>query len=202
MPGPIRVRFAPSPTGALHVGGARTAIYNWAFARRNGGVFILRIDDTDRERSTAQNTGQILRSLEWLGIDWDEGPEIGGPFGPYFQTQRSRNYTAALEHMKAAGSAYPCFCSAEGLEAKRAAGRVAEGVPGYDRTCRRLDPATVAARLAAGEPHVWRLAVPADRGDIIVDDRVRGETVFSASAMDDFVLARWHSHLQLRHRGR
>ncbi len=86
MPDPVRVRFAPSPTGALHVGGARTAIYNWAFARRNGGTFILRIDDTDSERSTAENTAQILRSLRWLGIDWDEGPEVGGPFGPYFQT--------------------------------------------------------------------------------------------------------------------
>lgn len=190
MPDPVRVRFAPSPTGALHVGGARTAIYNWAFARRNGGVFILRIDDTDPERSTAENTAQILRSLEWLGIDWDEGPEVGGPFGPYFQTERAQNYAAALEHMKASGSAYPCFCSTEELEAKRASARAAEGVLGYDRTCRRLDSATVAARLAAGEPHVWRLAVPEDRGGIIVDDPVRGETAFPASAMDDFVLAR------------
>ena len=190
MPVPVRVRFAPSPTGALHVGGARTAIYNWAFARRNGGAFILRIDDTDPERSTAQNTAQILRSLAWLGIDWDEGPEVGGQFGPYFQTQRSSNYAAALEHMKATGSAYPCFCSTEELEAKRVAARAAEGALGYDRTCRGLDSETVAARLAAGEPHVWRLAVPADRGDILVNDQVRGETVFSASAMDDFVLAR------------
>ncbi len=190
MPNRIRVRFAPSPTGALHVGGARTAIYNWAFARRNGGAFILRIDDTDLERSTAQNTAQILRSLEWLGIDWDEGPEVGGSFGPYFQTQRSQNYTAALEHMKATGSAYPCFCSTVELEVKREAARTAEGVAGYDRSCRRLDPAIVAARLAAGESHVWRLAVPADRGDIVVDDQVRGETVFPASAMDDFVLVR------------
>jgi glutamyl-tRNA synthetase len=190
MPNPVRVRFAPSPTGALHVGGARTAIYNWAFARHNGGVFVLRIDDTDPERSTAQNTAQILRSLEWLGIDWDEGPEVGGPFGPYFQTQRTQNYTAALEHMKTGDSAYPCFCSAEELETKRVVSRAAEAVLGYDRTCRRLDSAVVAARLAAGEPHVWRLAVPADRGDIIVDDQVRGETVFPASAMDDFVLAR------------
>ncbi len=86
----VRVRFAPSPTGALHVGGARTAIYNWAFARRTGGVFILRIDDTDPERSIEANTKQILRSLEWLGLDWDEGPEVGGAFGPYFQTERGR----------------------------------------------------------------------------------------------------------------
>jgi glutamyl-tRNA synthetase len=190
MSASVRVRFAPSPTGALHVGGARTAIYNWAFARRTGGTFILRIDDTDPERSTAQNTAQILRSLEWLGIDWDEGPEVGGPFGPYFQTQRTQNYAAALERMKATGGAYPCFCSTEELEAKRASARAAEGALGYDRTCRRLDSDTVAARLAGGEPHVWRFAVPEDRGDIIVHDPVRGETVFPASAMDDFVLAR------------
>jgi glutamyl-tRNA synthetase len=190
MPDAVRVRFAPSPTGALHVGGARTAIYNWAFARRTGGAFVLRIDDTDPGRSTTENTAQILRSLEWLGLDWNEGPEVGGPFGPYFQTQRAANYSAALEHMKANGSSYPCFCSTEELEAKRASARAGEGVGGYDRTCRRLDPDTVAARLAAGEPHVWRLAVPEDRGDIVVIDAVRGETVFPASAMDDYVLMR------------
>lgn len=186
----VRVRFAPSPTGTLHVGGARTAIYNWAFARRNGGVFVLRIDDTDPERSTEQNTLQILRSLRWLGIDWDEGPEVGGSFGPYFQSERSERYGLALDRMKAEGKAYPCFCTQEELEAKRVAARAAEGTLGYDRTCRRLDPKDVAARLAAGEPHVWRLAVPVDRGDIIVRDAVRGEVVFSAQAMDDFVLVR------------
>ena len=190
MTAPVRVRFAPSPTGALHVGGARTAIYNWAFARREGGTFILRIDDTDPERSTAENTAQILRSLEWLGIDWDEGPEVGGAYGPYFQTERAERYTAALERMKANATAYPCFCTAEDLQAKREAARTGEGSLGYDRTCRTLDPAEVARRLSAGEPHVWRLLVPEDRGDIIVDDIVRGETVFPASAMDDFVLVR------------
>jgi glutamyl-tRNA synthetase len=186
----VRVRFAPSPTGALHVGGARTAIYNWAFARRIGGVFILRIDDTDPERSTEANTKQILRSLEWLGLDWDEGPEIGGPFGPYFQTGRAANYTAALEHMKQNGTAYACFCSVDELAAKREEARAAEGARGYDRTCRGLVPAAVAKRIAAGEPHVWRLAVPEDRGDIVVADAIHGEAVFPVSAMDDYVLAR------------
>jgi glutamyl-tRNA synthetase len=190
MPDLVRVRFAPSPTGALHVGGARTAIYNWAFARRSGGVFILRIDDTDPGRSTAENTAQILRSLRWLGLDWDEGPDVGGPFAPYAQTGRAENYANALERMKANGSAYPCFCSVKNLESKRASARAEEGAQGYDRTCRRLGSATVADRLAAGEPHVWRLAVPENRGDIIVGDAVRGETVFPASAMDDFVLVR------------
>lgn len=187
---PVRVRFAPSPTGVLHVGGARTAVYNWAFARRYGGAFVLRIDDTDPERSTSENTAQILRSLRWLGLDWDEGPDVGGPFGPYMQSRRATNYAAALERMKAKGSAYPCFCSTEELEAKRAEVRAGKGLPGYDRTCRRLDPAVAAARLAAGEPHVWRLAVPENRGDIVVEDAVRGTTVFTAAAMDDFVLVR------------
>ena len=156
----VRVRFAPSPTGALHVGGARTAIYNWAFARRMGGVFILRIDDTDPERSTEANTQQILSSLEWLGLDWDEGPGVGGPFGPYFQTERAANYAAALEHMKANGTAYACFCSTEELAAKREEARAAEGARGYDRTCRGLEPGRRreahrgrrAARVAAGRP--------------------------------------------------
>jgi glutamyl-tRNA synthetase len=186
----VRVRFAPSPTGALHVGGARTAIYNWAFARRMGGVFILRIDDTDPERSTEANTKQILSSLEWLGLDWDEGPEVGGPFGPYFQTQRAASYATALEHMKANGTAYPCFCSTSQLETKREEARAAEGARGYDRTCRRLSPAAVAQRIGAGEPHVWRLAVPESRGDIVVIDAIRGDTVFPADVMDDYVLVR------------
>jgi glutamyl-tRNA synthetase len=155
-----------------------------------GGTSILRIDDTDPGRSTQENTKQILRSLEWLGLDWDEGPEVGGAYGPYFQTERAANYAAALERMKANSSAYPCFCSTEELEAKRESARVEEGARGYDRTCRRLDAAAVAQRIAAGEPHVWRLAVPEDRGDILVADVVRGDTVFPASAMDDYVLVR------------
>lgn len=187
---PVRVRFAPSPTGNLHIGGARTAIYNWAFARGHGGTFVLRIDDTDPERSTEQNTQAILRSLRWLGLDWDEGPEAGGSFGPYFQTQRSESYASALEKLKAAGHAYPCFCTSEELEAKRAVGRAKGGISGYDRTCRRLDAATVSARVAAGEPHVWRLAVPEDRGDVLFTDPIRGDMSFAAEALDDFVLVR------------
>ncbi len=140
MTSPVRVRFAPSPTGHLHIGGARTAIYNWAFARHNGGVFVLRIDDTDLERSTAENTAAILRSLRWLGLDWDEGPGIGGDFGPYFQTERADTYGPALERMKERGHAYPCFCSAETLEKKREIARTKGGFSGYDRTCRDLDP--------------------------------------------------------------
>ncbi len=186
----VRVRFAPSPTGTLHLGGARTAIYNWAFARRNNGAFILRIDDTDRERSTPENTAQILRSLRWLGLDWDEGPEVGGEHGPYFQTERHGHYVRALDAMRTSRAAYPCFCSAAELEAKREAAR-ANGVSmGYDRTCRTLDAAEVASRLDAGTPCVWRLAVPLERGPVVVEDEVRGTLEFPIEAMDDFVLAR------------
>ena len=114
---PVRVRFAPSPTGKLHVGGARTAIYNWAFARANGGTFILRIDDTDPTRSTEENTQVILRAMRWLGLDWDEGPEVGGDCGPYWQTERLDIYREAAQRLVAEGKAYYCFCTPEKLEA-------------------------------------------------------------------------------------
>jgi glutamyl-tRNA synthetase len=187
---PVRVRFAPSPTGHLHIGGARTAIYNWAFARSHGGTFVLRIDDTDPERSTDENMQAILRGLRWLGLDWDEGPDVGGAYGPYFQTQRGDSYARELDRLKAAGRAYPCFCTAEELATKREASRAKGGFSGYDRTCRRLDPATVAARIAAGEAHVWRLAVPDDRGDVEFADPIRGDMSFAATDLDDFVLVR------------
>jgi glutamyl-tRNA synthetase len=187
----IRVRFAPSPTGRLHIGGARTAIYNWAFARANGGTFILRIDDTDPERSTQENTDQILRSMKWLGLDWDEGPEVGGDCGPYYQTQRADHYQAALRKLVAEGNAYPCFCSAARLEADRAAAKErGDSFQGYQRTCRDLDPAEAAARIEAGEPHVWRLKVPDGHGPVVVDDAVHGPCVFDPKELDDMVLVR------------
>jgi len=187
---PVRVRFAPSPTGHLHIGGARTAIYNWAFARRMGGTFILRIDDTDPERSTDENVQAILRGLRWLGLDWDEGPEADGTHGPYFQTQRMDTYAEALASLQASGHAYPCFCTAEELEGRRQGARTAGGFAGYDRRCRSLDPAVAAARVAAGEPHVWRLAVPLDREEVAFEDAIRGAMSFPPSALDDFVLVR------------
>jgi glutamyl-tRNA synthetase len=186
----VRVRFAPSPTGHLHIGGARTAIYNWAFARRHGGVFVLRIEDTDPERSTPENTAAIMRAMNFLGLDYDEGPEVGGEYGPYFQTQRFDLYAEGLERLKATGHAYPCFCTPETLEAKREGARARGGFAGYDRTCRCLSAEEAASRISAGEPHVWRLKVPEDRGDITFDDAVRGETTFPADQIDDFVLAR------------
>ena len=144
---PVRVRFAPSPTGKLHVGGARTAIYNWAFARATGGTFILRIDDTDPTRSTEENTQVILRAMRWLGLDWDEGPEVGGDFGPYFQTERLSNYRAAAERMVAEGNAYYCFCSPEKLAADREAAQARKDTfQGYQGTCRHVTPEMLARR--------------------------------------------------------
>ena len=187
----LRVRFAPSPTGKLHIGGARTAIFNWAFARAQGGSFILRIEDTDPERSTEENTQIILRALRWLGLDWDEGPDADGPYGPYTQTKRMDSYREALDKLKTSGAAYPCFCTKERLDEKR---RMAEeqGIPytGYDRCCRNIAPAEANRRIAAGESHVWRLAVPENHGPIVFDDAVYGRTEFPAEVMDDMILMR------------
>jgi glutamyl-tRNA synthetase len=188
--GLVRVRFAPSPTGRLHIGGARTAIYNWAFARHFGGSLILRIEDTDPERSTPENTAQILRALTWLGIDWDEGPGVGGKHGPYLQTERFSLYREMLERLKERDAAYPCFCSAEELASKRDAALAAKAYAGYDRSCRDIPPADAQARIKAGEPHTWRLKVPAERGDVAFDDLVFGTTVFPAAQLDDFILVR------------
>lgn len=184
-----RVRFAPSPTGHLHVGGARTAIYNWLFARHSGGINILRIDDTDPERSTHEATTAIMDSLRWLGLDWDEGPEVGGAYGPYFQSQRSRHYDAAAARLLAEGKAYRCFCAPEELEARREAA-VADGrAPGYDRRCRDLPDAERAQRSQAGTPSVLRLAAPF-HGQTRFRDVIRGEMIFPNNVLDDYVLVR------------
>lgn len=187
---PIRVRFAPSPTGNLHIGGARTAIYNWAFARHYKGSFILRIEDTDPARSTPENTAQIIRSLKWLGLDWDEGPEVGGAHGPYLQTERLAVYAEALEKLKANDAVYPCFCSAEDLAAKRDAAQAEKTYTGYDRSCRAIPADEAVARIAAGELHTWRLKIPLDHGDISFDDEVYGTTTFPITQFDDFILIR------------
>ena len=150
MASDVRVRFAPSPTGKLHIGGARTAIYNWAFARANGGTFILRIDDTDPTRSTDENTQIILRAMRWLGLDWDEGPEVGGDFGPYAQTERLDLYKQAAQKLWDEGKAYPCFCTKEQLDADRkAAQERKDPFQGYQRRCRDLDPEEARRRIKA-----------------------------------------------------
>ena len=187
----VRVRFAPSPTGKLHVGGARTAIYNWAFARANGGTFILRIDDTDPTRSTEENTQIILRAMRWLGLDWDEGPDVGGPYGPYKQTDRMDLYREAAERLVAEGKAYYCFCSPEKLAADKAAAEARhDPFQGYQRTCRNIDPAEAQARVDAGESHTIRIKVPLDRGDVVIHDAVHGEVTFNAKELDDFIIFR------------
>ena len=191
MTSSVRVRFAPSPTGKLHIGGARTAIYNWAFARANGGTFILRIDDTDPSRSTDENTQIILRAMRWLGLDWDEGPEVGGDFGPYAQTERLDLYKEAAQKLWDAGRAYPCFCTTEQLAADRAAAQARKDpFQGYQRRCRDLSREDAQARIDAGEPYVLRIKVPADRGDVVIHDAVHGDVVFDAKELDDFVIFR------------
>ncbi len=191
MTSPVRVRFAPSPTGKLHIGGARTAIYNWAFARAMGGTFILRIDDTDPTRSTQENTDIILRAMRWLGLDWDEGPEVGGEFGPYAQTGRLELYKQAAQKLWDEGHAYPCFCSSEKLAEDRAAAQARKDpFQGYQRTCRDISDDEARARIAAGEAYVLRIKVPEGRGDVVIDDAVHGKVVFDAKELDDFVIFR------------
>lgn len=184
----VRVRFAPSPTGKLHIGGARTAIYNWAFARATGGTFVLRIEDTDPERSTQENIDLIIRAMRWLGLDWDEGPEVGGDCGPYLQTKRFDTYTAALEQLKESGNTYPCFCTSEQLAERREA--VKQGAEPQPDPCRCLSCTDAQARVDAGETHVWRLKVPADRGTIVVHDLVHGDSEFDAALQDDMIIVR------------
>ena len=187
MPSP-RVRFAPSPTGYLHVGGARTALFNWLFARRLGGVFVLRIEDTDLERSSQDMVEGILDGLRWLGLNWDEGPGIGGEFGPYFQSERLDRHRAMAEHLVVHGHAYYCYCTAEELKTKRAAGEAATGAWRYDRTCAALPADVIAARERDKTPRVVRFRVP--EGAAGFDDLVHGPIAFDGANIEDFVLLR------------
>ncbi|MEW6072649.1 MAG: glutamate--tRNA ligase [Planctomycetota bacterium] len=188
MPESIRLRFAPSPTGMLHIGGARTALFAWAYARRHGGVFVLRIEDTDRERSGAGYEQAILDGLRWLGIDWDEGPDVGGPYGPYRQTERLEHYRRAAERLLAAGAAYRCFCSAARLEELRARQTSAGDTAAYDGLCRAVDPAEARARSAGGEPFVVRFRVPP--GETRFSDLIRGHVAFRNEDVDDWIMVR------------
>jgi nondiscriminating glutamyl-tRNA synthetase len=185
----MRVRFAPSPTGQLHVGNARTALFNWLLARRHGGSFVLRIEDTDAERSTLESERAILDDLRWLGLEWDEGPDIGGPYAPYRQSERLDRYQAAAADFRQRGLAYYCFCSPEQLDSERRAALAAGQPPKYSGRCRALDPAAAAARVAAGEPAALRFAVPAGR-DVTFHDLVRGDVTFSTEVIGDPVLVR------------
>jgi glutamyl-tRNA synthetase len=184
--GPVRVRIAPSPTGDPHVGTAYIALFNYVFARKHGGQFILRIEDTDQVRSTRASEAAILRALRWIGLSWDEGPDRPGPYGPYRQSERTEIYQRHCQELVDRGAAYPCFCTPERLEASRKA-RQSQGVTGYDRFCRGLDPAEVKARLAAGEKHVIRLAMPTT-GETRFVDGIRGPIVLDNATIDDQVL--------------
>ena len=184
----VRVRFAPSPTGYLHVGGARTALFNWLFAQRQGGTFVLRIEDTDADRSSWDMVQGIVDGLRWLGIDWDEGPDVGGPHHPYFQSQRLDRHRAMADRLVAEGRAYYCYCSPETLQARRQAAEAAGGGWMYDRACRRLDAAEIARHEAAGTPRAVRFLVP--DGVTRFDDVVHGAISFDNANIEDFVILR------------
>jgi glutamyl-tRNA synthetase len=179
---PVRTRVAPSPTGDPHVGTAYQALFNAAFAQGRGGRFLLRIEDTDRARSTPESERVILESLRWLGITWDEGPDVGGPFGPYRQSERLSIYREHADRLLAGGHAYRCFCTRERLDGLRR-----EGKGGYDRACRDLDPVAGRKRAQAGEPHVVRMKVPVE-GSCRFRDLLRGEIVKDWESIDDQVI--------------
>jgi glutamyl-tRNA synthetase len=183
-----RLRFAPSPTGELHIGGARTALFNWAYARHTGGVFVLRIEDTDAERSRREYEHTILESLRWLGLAWDEGPEVGGPCGPYRQSERIERHQALADELCARGAAYRCFCSTERLAALREAQAARKETPAYDRACAGIAPGVAREREVAGEPCVLRFRVP--EGATSLSDLIRGEVTFQNREVDDWVMLR------------
>ena len=185
----VRTRVAPSPTGDPHVGTAYVALINYCFAKQHGGTFVLRIEDTDRNRSTAASEDAILDSLRWLGLRWDEGPDVGGPHGPYRQSERLDIYAEHAARLLASGRAFRCFCTAERLAEMRAEQLRAKRPPAYDGRCLSLDAATVAANEAAGVPSVVRLRVPRD-GTVTIDDLLRGPIEFDWHAVDMQVLVK------------
>ncbi len=184
---PVRVRYAPSPTGDFHVGGARTALFNYLFARHHGGKFILRIEDTDQKRYNPEALSWLLNGLRYLGLDWDEGPEVGGAYGPYVQTERLELYQRYSQQLLEGGHAYRCFCTPERLEAVSLERQKNKLSPGYDRFCRNLDPAEAARRAAAGESHTVRIKLPLE-GEITGHDLIRGDITFQNSLLQDSVL--------------
>jgi nondiscriminating glutamyl-tRNA synthetase len=178
----VRVRFAPSPTGHLHVGGARTAIFNWLFARHHDGTFLIRVEDTDQARSTRESEEMVLDDLRWLGLEWSEGPDRGGPHAPYRQSERVAIYRKAADELIARDVAYRCYCSEEELEAKRKAAEAEGRPPHYDLKC-WLDKKTIDA------PHAIRFHVPED-GDVTIDDLIRGEVSWKKESLGDFIVVR------------
>lgn len=184
----VRVRFAPSPTGSLHVGSARTALYNFLYARHHRGTIVLRIEDTDLKRSTTAHDASIINDLTWLGLRADEGPDVGGPYGPYRQSERAALYEAAVQQLLADGWAYPCFCPQELVEQKNEQLVAAGQMPKYDRTCCALTPGEIGARFEAGEKAAIRFKVPA--GDVTFVDLIHGPISFSSDVIGDFIVKR------------
>jgi len=185
---PVRVRFAPSPTGDLHVGNIRTALFDWAYARHTGGQFIFRIEDTDTDRVTDEYIQAAIDTLKWLGLTWDEGPEVGGPYGPYLQSQRLDIYAEWAAKFLANGDAYYCYCSSEELEERREAQRKANVAPGYDGKCRVISDDDLAKYQAEGRKPVLRMRMP--DGSTTFTDSIRGEVTFDHNFVPDFVLVR------------
>jgi len=183
----VRVRVAPSPTGDPHVGTAYIGLFDYAFARHEGGRFVLRIEDTDQVRSSRESEEAIIDCLRWLGLQWDEGPDVGGPYGPYRQSERSAIYQQHAQMLLDSGKAYRCFCTPQRLEEMRARQRAAKQPPKYDGRCRDLPAEEVDKKLASGTPHVIRLKMPRE-GDITFTDRIRGEVKIAAAQVDDQVL--------------
>src|SRR5205814_6486498 len=188
----VRVRFAPSPTGYVHVGNARTALFNWLFARHEGGAFVLRIEDTDVERSEKGYESQLVEDLRWFGLDWDEGPDKGGPFGPYRQSERQDLYAQFAKELVGAGRGYFCFCSAEQLEAERQDALKAGRQPKYSGRCRTLAAEEAARRVKNREPAAIRLKI--EPGEFRWQDLVHGEVVFSSDVIGDPILVRSGGH--------
>ncbi len=186
---PARVRFAPSPTGHLHLGGARTALYDYLWAQKTGGQFILRIEDTDRRRLVPGAEDELLSGLRWLGINWDEGPDVGGPYGPYRQSERKEIYQQYARQLIEGGHAYYCFCTPERLERVRQEQQKHKETPHYDGACRQIPAAEAAARAASGERHVIRFKTPHE-GTTTVTDLIRGEIVIDNSILDDYILVK------------
>jgi glutamyl-tRNA synthetase len=185
---PIRTRFAPSPTGKLHIGGARTALFAWAYARRHGGQFLLRIEDTDAERSTPENERLILEGLSWLGLEWDEGPDVGGDFGPYRQTERFERYEEVANSLVDAGHAFWCFDTPENLERHREAQRALPETGGYRSPFRGQPQEQALERIKAGEKAVMRFKVP--EGETSLVDQIRGNVTFPNNEVEDWVMVR------------
>lgn len=184
----VRTRFAPAPSGSIHVGNARTALFSWLHARRHGGAFVLRIEDTDVSRVTEEAVRELMGSLRWLGLDWDEGPDVGGPHAPYRQSQRREIYREQVERLLAAGHAYRCYCTPEELEERRKRALERGEPPGYDGRCRRLTDAERRAFEADGRPWAVRFAMP--EREWVVHDLVKGEVRFAPGSLPDFVLVR------------